>query len=350
MNQSTSLAAIQKRQYFNQANIVYISTFLACFIFIPIFVNIGNPLLLILCFTTMAASFISFRLNKVGHYRQASLIFISFITLQTFIEVIYFDMVAGFVYYFFNMTGLIIYTNWSNKQKIIGVSIETVLFIIAFFISFYSDPVVVLSTGLIIFFHISNIILNIVGVGNSALYYVRIAYDAQLSLSKLALVDHLTELPNRTAIAQHFDQMNITEDWTNQRIAVLMIDIDHFKQVNDSYGHTFGDSVLKKIAQTLYGLKRSSDFLARYGGEEFMMIIPVDEVYKCKEIAESYRKSIEQMSCEIHNQSIQLTISIGVYYKNTGTQTTMQEAIEKADVLLYKAKEQGRNQVVMHVE
>lgn len=348
MNVSYSLKEIHKRQYYNQANIVYLSTFFACFIFIPIFVIIGHPWLIGLCVLTFLSSIFALKLNQHERYGLASFVFISSITLQTFVEVIFFGLVSGFAYYFFNMTGLIIYTSWSNRQKVIGVSIETSLFMIAFFYHIFYSPVVDLSQGLTIFFHITNIIFNIVGVGHSAFYYVRIAHGSQIHLSKLALIDHLTELPNRTAIAQYFDQINPIDDWLNQDIALLMIDIDHFKDINDSYGHMTGDSVLKELGQILQLTKRTSDFLARYGGEEFMMIIGVDSMFKLHEIAEGYRRKIENHVFKVGDLSLQLTISIGGLYKPSQMFLNYQEGIEKADALLYQAKQSGRNRVALH--
>lgn len=344
------MTEIQERQSYNHANIVYISTFIAVFFFLPIFIYIGNLLLVLLCVTTIVASYVAFKLNKLKRYGLASLIFIGFVTLQTVIEVMFFDMKAGFVYYFFNMSGLIIYTNWSNKQKVFGVAIEISLFIFTFFYTSFYDPYVIIPNWLIIFFHISNILFNIVGVTNSAFYYVKIADKAQIRLSKLALVDYLTELPNRTAIAQYFDQLNQETDWFTQNVAVLMIDIDHFKDINDNYGHLVGDVILKNLGKTLYHQKRQSDFLARYGGEEFLMIIPIDSAYKLSEIAEDYRLKIESSLFVAGEYSHKITISIGALLKQAHTNMTYQETIEIADALLYKAKQEGRNRVVLRAE
>lgn len=347
MKKQAVMTEVQEKQSYNHANIVYLSPLIAVFFIIPIFIYIGNLVLILLCVTTIVASYVALKLNKLKYYGLASLIFIGFITLQTVFEVIFFDMRAGFVYYFFNMSGLIIYTNWTNKQKIIGVAVEISLFIITFFYSFFYDAVVILPNELLIFFHISNIIFNIVGVTNSAFYYVKIADKAQIRLSKLALDDYLTELPNRTAIAQYFDQMNLVTEWYEKDLAIVMIDIDHFKEINDGYGHLVGDVILKKLGKILYHQKREHDFLARYGGEEFIMVIPTDSLFKLGEITEDYRLKIETALFEVGDYTLKITISLGAFLKPSQKEMTYQEAIEIADALLYQAKQDGRNRVVM---
>lgn len=346
MTNKDMISDLQLKHYFNHANIVYLSTVIACIFITPIFIIfIGNIWLTLLCFTTLFASIIALKLNKLKRFGLASLIFIGFITLQTFVETMLFGMSAGFVYYYFNMAGLIIYTNWKSHQKVMGVTVEISLFIIVTIYAFFYEPAVMLSDSLRLFFLILNLLFNIVGVSNSALYYVRIANEAQLKLSKLALADHLTGLPNRTAIAQYFDQLDIDLDWHKRSIAVLMIDIDHFKDMNDTYGHLAGDSILQQLGSLLNGNKRDIDFLARYGGEEFIILIPIDEMYKLKEIAEGYRFKVASMPFDVAGQHVKLTVSIGAYFKPYDHIMSQQEAIENADKLLYLAKQNGRNQV-----
>lgn len=338
-----SLVAFKKKQFHDQSNIVYLSTMIIASLFIPAFIYIGNPWTLLLTVTTVLTSFISMRLNKVARYGLASLIFIIAISTQTFIEVIFFDFRAGFFYYFFNMTGLIMYTNWTTRQKITGVGVQIVLFITGFLIAFIQGPIIELSNGLLIFFHISNIILNITGVGNSVLYFLKIVDKAQETLSTLALVDQLTLIPNRTAINQHLEDIHVDGTWKQNDIALVMIDIDHFKSFNDTYGHLIGDQILRYVAKRLNHQKRPNDFLARYGGEEFMMLIEVNSPFKLEEILENYRNHIETYTFAIEEFSLHITISLGAVLKMHTSNMTYQKAIEQADKLLYKAKQNGRN-------
>lgn len=350
MKKQNTMTEVQVRQSYNHANIVYLSTVIASFFLIPLFIYIGNLTLIFVTITAPIASLAALKLNQMKRYGLASLIFITFITLETIVEVIYFDMKAGFVYYFFNMASLIIYTNWTNKQKIIGVTLEISLFILTFIYSFYFNEVIVLSPALLLTFHVANILLNMIGVTNSAFYYVNIADRAQIRLAKLAMIDYLTDLPNRQAIAYYFDKLVLDNEWFSQDYAVIMIDIDHFKDINDTYGHLVGDTILKEIGSILNRQKRDIDFLGRYGGEEFVMAVKTDTLFKLSEILENYRSKIEMSEFQVNNLSLKLTISIGAFFKPKELGITYQDAIESADSLLYLAKQEGRNRVIINLK
>ncbi|RTQ93903.1 diguanylate cyclase [Lysinibacillus telephonicus] len=160
-------------------------------------------------------------------------------------------------------------------------------------------------------------------------------------LKTLALTDELTGLYNRHFLDQKIvDEMN-QSDIDRQSLSMIIIDIDFFKQVNDTWGHPVGDEVLKQTAQILKKMLRHSDTLIRLGGEEFMIILPDTNLDKAINIAERVRKSIEQFKYPIAGQ---LTASLGV------AQREMLESFNdwyiRADNALYKAKEMERNCVV----
>jgi len=165
-------------------------------------------------------------------------------------------------------------------------------------------------------------------------------------LENLSSVDGLTGVPNR----RNFDEF-LDRNWTlcmraSKSIALIMIDIDHFKKFNDHYGHLEGDECLKKVAAILKScINRDTDIVARYGGEEFGCILPVTDIDGALSIAEMMRKSIEAMAIE-HQQSTTaacVTISLGV-----AAMVPMQDApantiIKMADRALYSAKMSTRN-------
>ncbi len=335
------------KQNYNQSNLVYYSSFFAYFFFIPLFIYIGNLLLIGLNVLSFVASFFAIYFNRKKQYSLAALIFITAILIQTFFEVIMFANTAGFVFYYFNLVGLIIFTNWKKWQKITYIWILGSLFVLSILHAREVDPVIVLPSALVTFFLINNVFLNMMGVGNSALYYVRIADESLHALSNLAMYDSLTKLPNRTAIQQLFDQINPITEWENESLAIVMLDIDHFKEINDTHGHLIGDQVLKSIANTLEDTCRSQDFLARFGGEEFLMIIPIDHVEYIHEVIDAYRQKVETLIIRINQLELSVTISLGVLYKPRSIPLNYQEALERADKLLYQAKEQGRNRIVI---
>jgi diguanylate cyclase (GGDEF)-like protein len=163
-------------------------------------------------------------------------------------------------------------------------------------------------------------------------------------LEELAHVDGLTKLFNR----RHFDQALEAELDRCARhkspLALLLADIDHFKQVNDQAGHQAGDAMLALISGVLHGNSRRSDVLARYGGEEFALILPNTASERAMVAAERLRAAVEQTSLPLADGTpLSITISIGVAVLEPGD--TAEQIIRRADLALYRAKEKGRNQV-----
>lgn len=166
---------------------------------------------------------------------------------------------------------------------------------------------------------------------------------SQLSeMQKDVLFDSLSELYNRRA----FDEDLQTLCHAKQSICLILLDIDHFKDFNDIYGHLFGDSVIKSIAKRL--LMTSKDGIAsyRFGGEEFTLIVPNKPISVAIQLAETLRKSIESLSIKdkkTGNEVNRITASFGVAEFEVGE--SAEDLIDKADRLLYRAKQSGRNQV-----
>ena len=155
-----------------------------------------------------------------------------------------------------------------------------------------------------------------------------------------ALTDELTKLPNRRALAQRFLQEMQRARRHHNAIAFLMIDLDHFKQVNDTYGHLNGDAVLAELAQILVTGARESDVCARYGGEEFALILHETTEQGARTLAERIRAKV---AAATFPGGLKLTISVGVAATDDAALFT--QLIDRADQALYAAKQGGRNQV-----
>ena len=155
-----------------------------------------------------------------------------------------------------------------------------------------------------------------------------------------ALTDELTKLPNRRYMAQRFLQEMQRARRNHRGLAFLMLDIDHFKQINDTYGHLHGDAVLAELARILNSAKRESDVAARYGGEEFGLILNETGETGAMTLAERIREKVEAATFP---GGLKLTVSIGVATSDDESQFTA--LIEKADQALYAAKQAGRNTV-----
>lgn len=174
----------------------------------------------------------------------------------------------------------------------------------------------------------------------------RLRSNFELSLS-MALTDPLTGLYNRRYFEVHLQKLLQKNEATNKAMAVLMLDIDHFRDFNNTYGHAVGDVVLKIFAKRLQDSLRSFDLVARLGGEEFVVILPDVTPEMAYFVGERLRRSVadEPFVCDAPGGRVNVTTSIGGAIIEGGT-SGMEEALKRADDCLYKAKEDGRNQVV----
>jgi len=161
-------------------------------------------------------------------------------------------------------------------------------------------------------------------------------------LTRMALTDNLTGLSNRTQMNRILRQEYSRFERHNQRFGIIMLDIDHFKNVNDKLGHDTGDRVLKKLASIVAGAIRTSDFVARWGGEEFLICCTTIEEADLLPIAETIRQLVASADFE---QAGQVTASLGCAAIVKGE--NISELIKRSDVALYEAKNNGRNQSVV---
>lgn len=159
-----------------------------------------------------------------------------------------------------------------------------------------------------------------------------------------ALRDPLTGFGNRLALEQSVNRELALAKRTGQALSLLMVDIDHFKSVNDLYGHAVGDSALKSIANLLDQHLRASDALFRYGGEEFLILLPHTPAEQALRVAERLRLAIDQQPIVMPELSLKLSISLGCATLNPDE--TAEALQNRADAALYKAKQQGRNCLV----
>lgn len=161
-----------------------------------------------------------------------------------------------------------------------------------------------------------------------------------LAMEQVAHTDALTGLPNRRGLAEHLAVGTALAQREVQSLSVMLIDVDHFKQVNDGHGHAVGDTVLVALAQVLTPLLRTSDRIGRWGGEEFLVVVPATRLKTAADLAERLRTAVAAHSFV---QGLKLTISVGV--AECGMNDTVEQLLVRADTALYAAKQGGRNQV-----
>jgi diguanylate cyclase (GGDEF)-like protein len=162
---------------------------------------------------------------------------------------------------------------------------------------------------------------------------------------KMTIIDGLTQVHVKRYLLESLDKELMRARRHARDLSFQMIDIDHFKKINDIHGHLAGDYVLKEVARIIQGRIRRDEVLARYGGEEFAIILPETNLEGARSLAEGLREKIEQSRFVFQNEVIRVTISIGVATLTDEGHTSM-DLIKYADEKLYEAKRSGRNRVV----
>ncbi len=157
--------------------------------------------------------------------------------------------------------------------------------------------------------------------------------------------DPMTGLNNRRSMDEHIAHESRMAMRYDSPLSMLVLDIDHFKKINDSYGHKAGDCLIKALADIMKQTARTTDYTFRYGGEEFVMLLPNTSTEGAKLLAERIRKTVEETECLCHGEVMRMTISIGI---STLTTRDIDDSLFlRADSALYQAKHSGRNRVTI---
>lgn len=181
-----------------------------------------------------------------------------------------------------------------------------------------------------------------------SMHDVVVRQNAELQLEKerferLSSTDSLTGIANRRHLQQRLSEEQARCQRAGQALSVILLDVDHFKQINDRYGHQAGDAVLVEMAHRLHKVLRQEDVLGRWGGEEFLIVLPGLDCVRARVVAERLRTAVSAVRFDCDGQSIAVTVSIGV--DEVAVSDSIDTLVSRADVHLYEAKSAGRNRV-----
>ncbi len=167
-------------------------------------------------------------------------------------------------------------------------------------------------------------------------------------LEALSVTDDLTALLNHRALQHRLKDEFARAQRYNEPLSVLMIDIDQFKEINDKYGHLFGDRVLTDVAGILQKSVREIDICARYGGDEFMVVLPQTHFSGSLTVADRIWRSVAAHELEENKAVVRITVSVGISFFPNKNVATVEQLISFADQALYQAKREGRNRICLH--
>jgi diguanylate cyclase (GGDEF)-like protein len=175
--------------------------------------------------------------------------------------------------------------------------------------------------------------------------------QAEMSkMRRLVALDPLTELYNRRHLHEFLTREMKRCRRYGQTLACVMVDIDHFKRVNDEFGHEVGDQALKGVARTLVNVSGDTAIVARYGGEEFCLVLPEMGIEQAYKLANQARRQVQALPLLLQGAQIEITISAGVALYDESEPLSPTDLLKRADVAMYRAKTSGRNRVCCHDE
>jgi len=228
--------------------------------------------------------------------------------------------------------------NKGGKTILFGV-IFTLIMCIALPVIYYTyyEQILVYISGVLLF-HNTSLVLFFGGI------FCLFLFERMEQYKKLSLIDSLTGLFNRRVLTKKIEELTGSLERTAEKLSVIMCDIDNFKNLNDSYGHKFGDEVIVAFSKILKSNCRKGDVVVRYGGEEFLVLLRHTDIKGALCLAERMKRDAENVAMRSGSNVINFTVSFGVSaYLD---KRPIEECISDADSALYIAKEQGRNRVV----
>jgi len=189
---------------------------------------------------------------------------------------------------------------------------------------------------------------NFIKIGDTIFKYltgdnIEAAYYEEIY--RMAVTDGLTQIPNKRQLDEYLDRELSRARRHRRDLSILMLDIDHFKRINDSHGHLTGDVVLRELARLIRIRIRREELFARYGGEEFVIVLPETDLKGALEFAETVRQMVQDHEIVFEGQTLKVTVSIGVAQFLRDVHKTPEDLLKEADKNLYWAKTHGRNKV-----
>jgi diguanylate cyclase (GGDEF)-like protein len=314
--------------------------------FVPVFIYLGHPIALLNNLLCIAVDVFCVFLNLRGRVRESALTLLAFVCWHSICSIVIFGKDHGFQFYLLVMPIVVFFLRMSLPSKLfISATLFAMLAGANLYVSGHA-PLSPQSEAVTQFIFMSNAGTIMFLVFFYADYYHKIVTSIETQLTHEATHDNLTKLPNRAYFFDSLERAILSSSKSDQHLCIVMADVDHFKRVNDTYGHHGGDAVLRRVAQVIRRALRNHDTLARYGGEEFSLILPACGVSDALMVLGRVQQALRAETIDVGDgRSASVTMSFGVTTFHSDSVIAAEQLVQRADEALYRAKQNGRDRI-----
>lgn len=310
--------------------------------FFFIFLILGSPILAWVNVISVAMYICAYRALKQRRNRIAILLIRTEVLVHAGIGTVLVGWESGFHYFLLMFIPALFVTMRARSAWILAACLWA-YYVGLDVLMWYIEPLQPISSNALLGVHVFNLTVVFSMFSYLALFYVITVTRAHNSLERMATTDSLTGLFNRRHMIALTEKELARHHRLPSNLILMLMDIDHFKQINDQYGHDIGDRVLDAVSNSLKRTMREQDFIGRWGGEEFLAVLPETDLDQAAASAERIRKAIQALVIDSGCNKISVTLSIGIAQYRT--EELLSNAIARADHALYEGKSAGRNRV-----
>ncbi len=313
--------------------------------FIPLFFIIGVLPLAAFNVVSVVVWVLGRRFNRAYQQHLAVYLLVSEVVLHAILATAILGWDVGFHLYLVPLIPFLLFNDRLPRTLVIGGSVAILLVLVALRLA-YHDVDYAFDPGLHSALTVCNLVVPVCTLGLNTYYYRRASVSREGRMERLASRDALTSLLNRRAMRERIEEEYGRVRREGSQFALVIGDIDHFKRINDTYGHVAGDDVLVELSRMLKRELRQQDIVARWGGEEYLMMLPGTDLEGAAAVTERLRQRIEERMLPCGDNVVNVTMTFGV--AQVSAKKDIQQGIRDADEALYRGKTDGRNRVVCH--
>ncbi|MPQ68744.1 MULTISPECIES: GGDEF domain-containing protein [Pseudomonas] len=310
--------------------------------FLFIFLMLGSPILAWVNVISVAMYVYAYRAFSQRRNRLAILLIRAEVLVHAGLGTVLIGWESGFHYFLLMFIPPLFVTMRARSAWILAACLWA-YYVGLDALMWYIQPLQPISSNALLGVHIFNLTVVFCMFSYLALFYVVTVTRAHRSLARMATTDSLTGLFNRRHMIALTEKELARHHRCPGNLTLMLMDIDHFKHVNDQYGHDIGDRVLDAVSLVLKHSMREQDFIGRWGGEEFLAVLPETDLDQAAVSAERIRKAIQALVIDSDGHKVSVTLSIGITQYRA--QEALSNAIARADRALYEGKSAGRNRV-----